>query len=851
MPNTVFYQRLVKSWFIASSDKAKAFVEKLPQAAASGCRAGLLATLITIAAVSGLKQLGALEPLELEAYDRLTRLTPKQGLDPNLLIVGVSEQDLQAYGWPLSDQIVASALGALQQHQPQVIGLDLYRNTPQPPGQPALAQQLAAENVIAIWHVGNAPTIGEVPAPATVPEQRLGFNDLVIDADGRVRRSLLFVAGVESTYVSFPLRVVQAYRGYGALLRADKTALYLGPAVLPRLKPGSGGYQNADNSGYQILTSYRSPAIPAKQITLQQLLKGQFNPALVTGKAVLLGTTAPSLKDEFYTPYSAGQQDLVTQSGVLIHAQVISQLLQATAQQPAIYRFLPAWGEMAWLAGWILFAAVVSWRLQHLRLLLGLGGGLLLLWGSVGLALSQLVWLPVVAPTLGVLLTSSLLLLQQILYRGTHDWVTNLPGRSLFLVQVQRALQIQSTHGVMVAFLDVNRFRLINQSLGHAIGDRVLQALAKRLQQTLPEGTQIARISGDEFALLFQQKPQTVVEASLIQLQEALSEPFQLDQHRLSLTASVGLAITQAGTDYTAADLLRDAHTAMYQAKALEEFSHQVFSCAMQEGAMARLQLESHLLQAFEANEFVLYYQPIVTLATGLIYGFEALVRWKHQERGFVSPEMFIPVVEETGLIVKLGEWIFRDACCQLKLWQLQLPDYPLKMSVNLSRRQFLQPDLVQQIVASLEASGINGDRIQLEITESMVMRNVEAARAVMLQLKRLGLGLAIDDFGTGYSSLSYLHRFPTDTLKIDRSFVSRMTSSQEDRDIVHTIITLGQKMKLALVAEGIETAEQMALLRDMGCQYGQGFWFSKPVSGEDAIALVIQQTAGEWLKID
>lgn len=845
----MFYQHLVKSWFAASSDKARAFVGELPQAAAIGSRVILVAFCVAIAAVGGLKRLGALQPFELETYDRLTRLTPDLGPDPNLLIVGVSETDLQLYGWPLSDQLVALTLEALQQHQPRVIGLDLYRNTPQPPGQSALVQQLAVENVVAIWHVGNAPTSGEVPAPATVPGQRLGFNDLVIDADGRVRRSLLFVASAESAYVSFALRIVQLYRGYAALPEADQTTLYLGPSALARLRPGSGGYQNADSSGYQILTRYRSPTAPAQQLTLEQVLKGQFEPAWVTGKVVLVGTTAPSLKDEFYTPYSAEQSEHVTQSGVIIHAQVISQLLQATAQQPVLYRFLPAWGELVWLTGWILLAAALSWWTRHLWLLLGLGSGLLLLWGSAVFALSQFIWLPVIEPTVGLLLASSLVLLQQTLYRSTHDRVTNLPGRSLFLARVERALQVKSADGVMVAFLDLNRFKLINQSLGHTIGDRVLQTLAKRLRQTLPEGTQIARISGDEFALLFQQKPQAVVEASLTQLQKVLAEPFQLDQHRLSVTASVGLAITQAGTDYTAADLLRDAHTAMYQAKALDEFSHQVFSYDMQQEAVARLQLEGHLLQALEANQFVLYYQPIVALSTGAICGFEALVRWQHQEQGFVSPEIFIPVVEETGLIVKLGEWIFREACCQLKLWQQQLPNYPLKMSINLSRRQFLQPDLVQQMVSSLEISGITGDQIQLEITESMVMRNVEAARAVMLQLKQLGLQLAIDDFGTGYSSLSYLHRFPTDTLKIDRSFVGRMASSQEDRDIVHTIITLGQKMRLALVAEGIETAEQMALLRDMGCQYGQGYWFSAPVSGEAAIALLLQQTASDGLK--
>ncbi|WP_206756518.1 EAL domain-containing protein [Pseudanabaena sp. FACHB-2040] len=827
--------------------RAKALVERLPWSATMGARSVLVATLITTTLVTGAKKFGLLQPFELNSFDTLTRLQPDRGTDPRLLIIAVSEAELQAYGWPLSDGVIAATLQAVQQHQPRVIGLDLYRSTPQPPGNAELVQQLEADNLIGIWNVGNNPAGDEVPGPPAVPAERLGFNDLALDPDGVLRRSLLFVGSSDQAYYSFGLRVAQRYLGQDVALRFDEEALYLSSLTLPRLQEWSGGYQAVDNGGYQILTRYRSREMPAQQLTVAQVLKGQYDPAWIRDRVVLIGSTAASLKDEFYTPYTATQQQELTQSGVVVHAQIISQLLEGLAGEQALYRFLPAWGEFLWLVGWTLAAGVVASNLRRpLVLLLGVGFVVALLWGIGWVSLFSSLWVPVFEPLVGLLVAGGLVLMQQGLYRSTHDWVTDLPGRELFLEQVRRALQLEGSERVMVAFLDINRFKLINQSLGYSIGDRVLLMMAKRLRQTLPEDTLLARVGGDEFALLFQQRPQAEVEGSLKNLQKALAAPFCLNQQRLAITASLGLAITQGGTDYKAEDLLRDAHTAMYRAKALDQFSYEVFSRSMQEAAAQRLQLESHLLEALEKQEFVLYYQPIVALETGRITGFEALVRWRHPDQGFVAPNAFIPIAEETGLILELGQWIFREACQQLERWQRQVPRSALKMSINLSRRQFVQSDLVQQIAASLRDSGVSGQQIQLEITESMIMRDVETSRELMLRLKELGLQLAIDDFGTGYSSLSYLHRFPTDTLKIDRSFVSRMEHSQEDREIVHTIITLGHKLNLTLVAEGIETVEQMVLLRQMGCQFGQGFLFSKPVTGEDAIALLTQPPS--WL---
>ncbi|HEY9876961.1 MAG TPA: EAL domain-containing protein [Leptolyngbyaceae cyanobacterium] len=815
----------------------------MPPTVAFGGRSILIASLVSTTLVAGLKTLGVSQPFELFSFDSLIRSHPDLELDSRVLIVGVSESDLQTYGWPLSDQVVAEALAIVQQQQPKAIGLDLYRDTPQPPGKGDLNQQLKAANVIAIMNVGADPDLEEVPPPQGVPQEQVGFNDLLIDPDGVSRRSLLFVNAPERPYYAFALRVVLKYLGEQEPFKYDQDALYLNNVSLKRLNRGDGGYQTIDNRGYQILTRYRSRTVPAPTLTLSQVLTGQFEPELMRDKVVLIGTTATSLKDEFYTPYSADQQGNFTQSGVVVHAQIVSQLLDIASREGAVYRFLPQWGEFLWLVSWAMLSAGLAWQIRRPLVLLGsgallLGGVVVIGWGG----LSALVWLPLGEPVLGCLLAGALVMMQKALYRSTHDWLTHLPGREVFLEQVRRALLTQVDEPVFVAFLDINRFKLINQSLGHAIGDRMLLTMADRLRRTLPEGTHIARLGGDEFALLFQHTSPSAVEDRLEQVQRALAEPFYLDQHRLTITASVGLAIAQREAHSSAADLLRDAHTAMYQAKALGEFSYAVFSQSMREEAMQRLQLESHLVDALEKKEFVLYYQPIVELETRHIVGFEALVRWRQQEKGFVSPAAFIPVAEETGLIIPLGQWIFQEACRQLQTWQQQLPQYPLKMSINLSRRQFNEANLANHIQASLAAAGLVGQQIQLEITESMIMRDVESSRNLMLRLKELGLDLAIDDFGTGYSSLSYLHRFPTDTLKVDQSFVGRMEHSPEDQEIVHTIVTLGHKLNLTLVAEGIETVEQMTLLRRMGCQYGQGYLFSRPVTGDAAIALLTQQ---------
>ncbi|MFM7527120.1 MAG: putative bifunctional diguanylate cyclase/phosphodiesterase [Nodosilinea sp.] len=808
-------------------------------------RAILVSSLLTLSVVTVSKRLGVLQPLEMASFDFMTRLQTYQPPDDRLLIVEITESDLEAHGWPLSDEKVATVIANLQKYEPAVVGLDLYRNISQSEGREALLKAFQAPNVIGIMNVGQEPDSGEVPAPPEWPEQQVGFNDLALDPDGVLRRSLLYVGGDDQAYYSFPLRVALAYTS-NLHLEVDRkeNQLRLGDLRIPALMAGDGGYAHIDNRGYQTLLKYRTPYAPARMLTVSQVLAGALSEEWVKGKIVLIGTTASSLKDEFFTPFSLEQSSRFMMSGVEVHAQSISQLLDAIAGDRVIYRFLPQWGELTWLLGWIMVAGILGWGIRRPVTLILIGGSVVLgIWALSSVALGQLWWLPTIEPIAGFLLAAGLVVAQKALYRSSYDQLTLLPGRDVFLLHLQRELHHQRRSNlddpITVVFLDIDRFKLINQSFGHSVGDQVLQTIARRLLQVLPESAQLSRVGGDEFAFLLPMSDQPQVEQQLNQLQAELSKPMNIAKHRLSISSSMGVVIARDDHSTKPEDLLRDAHTAMYRAKAVNEDRYEIFVSTMREEALRRLELESHLLNAFEKQEFLLYYQPIVCLQTRQIIGFEALVRWFRAGEGFVSPAQFIQVTEETGLIINLGQWIFREACDQLRIWQRKFPDHPLKMSINLSRRQFQQADLVSQFAHHLQELRMDGRKIQLEITESMIMRNVEDSRQLMHQLKALGLQLAIDDFGTGYSSLSYLHRFPTDTLKIDQSFVGRMDENWDDREIVHTIVALGRKLGMTLIAEGIESQAQVDMLLAMGCLYGQGYLFSKPLSAADATLLL------------
>ncbi|HEY9872350.1 MAG TPA: bifunctional diguanylate cyclase/phosphodiesterase, partial [Candidatus Obscuribacterales bacterium] len=421
-----------------------------------------------------------------------------------------------------------------------------------------------------------------------------------------------------------------------------------------------------------------------------------------------------------------------------------------------------------------------------------------------------------------------------------YDQLTGLPNRTYLLERLGETIErSHSDKGGLFAvlFLDLNRFQIVKYSLGHRVADQLIVATARRLETCLRPTDVVARVGSDEFAILLADLSK-VEDATRIadHIYKQLILPFSLDGRDVFVTANIGIAVgSYSSNPLEGNDLpenfLRAADTAMYHAKMVCKLPYAVFEPAMHARAVARLQLDTDLRRAIERQELQVYYQPIVSLKSGRITGFEALVRWQHPQRGFLSPAEFIPVAEETGLIIAIGEWVLFEACRQLRVWEEAFPAAcPLIMNVNISGIQFRQPNLIEQIDHILQKTGLNPSFLKLEITESVVMENAELAKTLLEQLKARNIQLGMDDFGTGYCSLSYLHRFPLDTLKIDRSFVSRMGVDGENLEIVRTIATLAHQLGMDVIAEGVETAEQLAQLATMQCEYGQGYFFAQPV---------------------
>lgn len=434
---------------------------------------------------------------------------------------------------------------------------------------------------------------------------------------------------------------------------------------------------------------------------------------------------------------------------------------------------------------------------------------------------------------------------EQLRRNAFHDSLTGLPNRLLFMERLSQTVARASEdphYRFALLFLDLDRFKVINDSLGHMIGDQLLIAIARRLEACLNKHDTVARLGGDEFTILLENIRNDVDATKVAErVQQALSAPFTLSGHEVFTSASIG--ITLSSTDFDRPeDLLRGADIAMYRAKAQGKACHEVFDREMHTHVVALMQLENDLRRAVERQDFELYYQPIVALATGRITGFEALVRWQHPEQGIISPAKFVPIAEETGLIIPLGQWVLREACRQLKQWQDEFALEPsLTVSVNLSSRQFSQPSLINQIRQTLTDSGIHAHCLKLEITESAIMENTESAMDMLMQLKAMGIQLSVDDFGTGYSSLGYLYRFPLDVLKIDQSFVSRVDVDGEKLELVRTIITLAWNLGMDVIAEGVETPKQLSQLKALKCEYAQGYLFSKPLTQSEAAQLILQ----------
>lgn len=426
-----------------------------------------------------------------------------------------------------------------------------------------------------------------------------------------------------------------------------------------------------------------------------------------------------------------------------------------------------------------------------------------------------------------------------------HDTLTGLPNRALFSDRLSLAIarSQRRNHQFAVLFLDLDRFKVVNDSLGHTLGDQLLVEVSRRVERCLRKVDTVARLGGDEFAVLLDgiTGPQDAIHIAE-RILESISNSCDLNGHEVVTSVSIGIAFSHTGYN-SPGDILRDADTAMYRAKSNGKARYEIFDSAMHLYAVEMLTLERELRHAIDQGSIEVYYQPIVSLKDQRLTSFEALARWRHSQRGFIAPTNFIPIAEETGMIVPLGFHILRTACTQIREWQKTHPEHAeLGISVNLSGKQFAHQDLAGETKRILEESDLDPRCLRLEITESVIMDRADNATEILLALKKLGVQLSIDDFGTGYSSLSYLHQFPFDLLKIDQSFVSRMCLDKDSRGIAETILILSQKLNKKVVAEGIENSEQLAELKALGCEFGQGFYFSRPVHALKAERLLIDQ---------
>ncbi len=431
---------------------------------------------------------------------------------------------------------------------------------------------------------------------------------------------------------------------------------------------------------------------------------------------------------------------------------------------------------------------------------------------------------------------------EEMLRQAFHDPLTALPNRSMFMDRLEQALEYsrRSSDGVAVLFLDLDRFKNINDSLGHGAGDELLISVGQRLSECVRAEDTVARFGGDEFAVLLTNVRQPADAVAVAEKAiAAMLEPFMLDGHEAYVGTSIGIAV--AGPRAEAGALLRDADVALYQAKSAGKGRYVVFEATMPAFSVERLNLEADLRRALERREMRVYYQPVLDLVSETITGAEALVRWEHPKLGLVSPAEFVPMAEETGMILPIGRWVLEEACRQAGRWQRQYSEHAaFTMAVNLSARQFQQPDLVEQVASALREADLEPSRLRLEITESILMEDVEATHTQLVALHDLGVKLAIDDFGTGYSSLSYIQRFPVDTIKIDRSFVSGIDADERNPSIVHAATSLAHALGMDVTAEGIETVGQLRAMQGLQCDHGQGYLFARPLSSEAVDSLLL-----------
>jgi diguanylate cyclase (GGDEF)-like protein len=822
--------------------------------------------------IVGLRWLGWLQPSEWAAFDLFMQLRPQEPVDERVIIVGVQESDIRYLGkWPASDRVLAKALRKISAQKPKVIGLDLYRDIPVDQGYGELEQVFqSTPNLLGIEKsIGDRLNATIAPPPVLKALGQVAANDVIVDPDGRLRRALLYpMPDGNQELPSLGLALALAYLNDQGI-QPQKSAngnLQLGKAEFIPFESNDGGYIRADAGGYQILMNYHGSSQKFRHVSLEDVLEDRLAPDLMRDRIVLIGAQAASLNDVFYTPYSSNFSNSPAQiSGVEFQANIVKLVLGAALEQRSLFKVGSNLGEEIWIAFWAVTGSAIVGIFGNKRLLLmGIivlttGGALIVM--SYCLFLSGW-WLPIAPPLFAYI--SALLVMQSYMYvsrlrelnsalsdsiqmlahDASHDALTGLPNRSLFMDRVEHAVEYRKRHPsymFAIFFLDLDRFKMVNDSFGHHVGDLLLQAIAEILRGCLRSIDIVARLGGDEFTILvddIQDVGEALIVANRI-LQRFLT-PIEISGESLFPSASIGIVIS-TNAYKNCGDILRDADIAMYRAKSEGKGRYVLFDQEMYEQTLRLSQLESELRHALDHHELELYYQPIVLLENNKLSGFEALIRWKNPKRGFISPVEFIPLAEDTGLIVAIGDWVLREACQQLRTWQIQFGEAAnLKMSINLSSHQIQKADMIDKLDLVLAETGINGNAIRLEITESTLMDQGEQTIAKLSQLRARNIQLSIDDFGQGYSSLSYLHRFPISILKIDRAFVEQMAEGNDHIEIVRTIAMLAHTLGMNVVAEGVETQHQVQILKSLGCEYGQGYLFSHPlraIAAGEAIA--------------
>lgn len=829
--------------------------------------------IITTPTVTGLvlmlRMSGFLQGWELRTLDLFFRWRPLELRDERIAIVEIDEPDISYVGtWPIPDRVLAELLIKIKQQKPKSIGLDIYRNLPVEPGYEELVQVYkSTPNLIGVKKILGDAYGAPVAPPAVLAELgQVAAVDMVSDKDGKIRRALLAVTPPgEPTIYALSSRLALMYLAEkGIQLQphpTKKEANILGKSVFFRLQKNDGGYVGVDNGGYQILHNFRKscPIYDLDcdvfyRVSLKDVLTDQIEPDALRDRIVLIGSTADSLKDSFLTSFD-GQKSSARTPGVIIHAQLVSQILSAALDGRGLIRVWSEPVEGIWIFLWSAIGSILSWSLLGRKWEVV---SIFLVGASIGLgsfiAFLDNWWIPVV-PAFVSFFGSSVIIVgyigyterersqAQLRFNALHDALTGLPNRRCLIQRLQSAIEYRQQNPdylFALLFLDLDRFKLINDALGHRTGDDLLVATACRLGECVKPRDTVARLGGDEFIILLEDIHDVQVASQVAErIHHQLKLPFYINGHEVFTSTSIGVVLSTMNYQQPE-DWLAAADVAMYRAKARGQANYEIFDRSMQADVMHQLKLEEDIRQGISRDEFELYYQPIVLTSTTELAGFEALVRWNHPERGFVSPGQFIPLAEETGLIVPLGWWILRTACRQLHAWHQEFPDQRgLKVSVNLSGKQFIQTDLVEKIADILQETGLEPSTLKLEITEGVVMDNAEMAIKMLKKIKDLGITLSIDDFGTGYSSLSYLHRFPIDTLKVDRSFVNGVECERDKLEIARTIILLAHSLGMDTIAEGVETIEQFIALQQLECEYIQGYLFSKPLNVTSAANLI------------